>query len=192
MAGGFDETDQFKILIVDPGDLTTELQNPGILYVALSRRVFSLSLLEETAEREWAVSSSLVESLITPKVVTPGKDNCSSKSFESTKFSTEDRLKCAAIDWFSPTMVTAELLKYESDEDKIPKVQEDQLELLMQKFKLDNLKATYYMIAGKIGANEDSVLLPYNAGAKIVIPIFIAMIYDHRSMMYDRFKDAKR
>jgi len=34
---GFDETDQFKHLIVDPGDLTTELQNPGILYVALSR-----------------------------------------------------------------------------------------------------------------------------------------------------------
>ena len=34
---GYDDTDQFKHLIVDPGDLTTELQNPGILYVALSR-----------------------------------------------------------------------------------------------------------------------------------------------------------
>jgi len=35
---GYDKTaDQFKHLIVDPGDLTTELQNPGILYVALSR-----------------------------------------------------------------------------------------------------------------------------------------------------------
>ena len=34
---GFDENDQFKHLIVDPGDLTTKLQNPGILYVALSR-----------------------------------------------------------------------------------------------------------------------------------------------------------
>ncbi len=34
---GFDETNQFKHLIVDPGNLTTELQNPGILYVALSR-----------------------------------------------------------------------------------------------------------------------------------------------------------
>ncbi len=33
---GFDEKDQFKHLIVDPGDLTTKLQNPGILYVALS------------------------------------------------------------------------------------------------------------------------------------------------------------
>ncbi len=34
---GFDENDQFKHLIVDPGDLTTKLQHPGILYVALSR-----------------------------------------------------------------------------------------------------------------------------------------------------------
>jgi hypothetical protein len=33
---GFDKNDQFKHLIVDPGDLTTKLQNPGILYVALS------------------------------------------------------------------------------------------------------------------------------------------------------------
>jgi hypothetical protein len=30
---GFDENDQFNHLIVDPGDLTTKQQNPGILYV---------------------------------------------------------------------------------------------------------------------------------------------------------------
>ena len=34
---GFDRNDQFNQLIVDPGDLTTELLNPGTLYVALSR-----------------------------------------------------------------------------------------------------------------------------------------------------------
>ncbi len=34
---GFDINDQFKQLIVDPGDLTTELLNPGTLYIALSR-----------------------------------------------------------------------------------------------------------------------------------------------------------
>ena len=33
---GFEQNDQFKQLIVNPGDLTTELLNPGILYVALS------------------------------------------------------------------------------------------------------------------------------------------------------------
>ena len=129
---------------------------------------------------------------MTPKIVSPGKDVRSSTSVGSVKTSTEARLKCAAIDWFSPSMVTAELRKYESDDDKIPKDKEDQLELLMQKFKVDNLKATYYIIAGKIGAKEDSVLLPYNAGAKTVIPAFIAMIYDHRSMMYDHSKDAIR
>jgi hypothetical protein len=34
---GFDKNYQVKQLIVDPGDLTTELLNPGTLYVALSR-----------------------------------------------------------------------------------------------------------------------------------------------------------
>ncbi len=34
---GFDPNDQFKHLIVDPGDLTTEQQNTGILYAAMSR-----------------------------------------------------------------------------------------------------------------------------------------------------------
>jgi hypothetical protein len=33
---GFDKNDQFKHWIVDPGDLTTKLQNPGIVYVTLS------------------------------------------------------------------------------------------------------------------------------------------------------------
>jgi hypothetical protein len=34
---GFDSNDQFKHLIVNPGNLTTEQQNPGILYAAMSR-----------------------------------------------------------------------------------------------------------------------------------------------------------
>ncbi len=33
---GFDPNDQFKHLIVDPGDLTTKQQKPGILYAAMS------------------------------------------------------------------------------------------------------------------------------------------------------------
>jgi hypothetical protein len=33
---GFDPNDQFKHLIVNPGDLTTEQQNPGILYAVMS------------------------------------------------------------------------------------------------------------------------------------------------------------
>jgi hypothetical protein len=34
---GFDPNDHFKHLIVDPGDLTTKQQNPGILYATMSR-----------------------------------------------------------------------------------------------------------------------------------------------------------
>jgi ATP-dependent exoDNAse (exonuclease V) alpha subunit len=34
---GFEKIDQFKHLIVDSGNLTTQLQNPGTLYVAMSR-----------------------------------------------------------------------------------------------------------------------------------------------------------
>lgn len=37
MEAGFDETDQFQRLIIDPGDIKTEQQQPGILYVATSR-----------------------------------------------------------------------------------------------------------------------------------------------------------
>jgi hypothetical protein len=33
---GFEKHDQFKHLIVDPGNLTTKLQNPGILYAIMS------------------------------------------------------------------------------------------------------------------------------------------------------------
>ncbi len=33
---GFDPNDQFKHLIVNPGNLTTKQQNPGILYAAMS------------------------------------------------------------------------------------------------------------------------------------------------------------
>ncbi len=36
MEAGFDETDQFQRLIIDPGDIKTEQQQPGILYVATS------------------------------------------------------------------------------------------------------------------------------------------------------------
>ncbi len=34
---GFDENDQFQHLIIDPGDIKSEQQQPGLLYVATSR-----------------------------------------------------------------------------------------------------------------------------------------------------------
>ncbi len=37
MEAGFDETDQFQRLIIDPGDIRTEQQQLGILYVLLEQ-----------------------------------------------------------------------------------------------------------------------------------------------------------
>jgi hypothetical protein len=37
MEARFEETDQFQRLIIDPGDIKTKQQQPGILYVATSR-----------------------------------------------------------------------------------------------------------------------------------------------------------
>jgi hypothetical protein len=45
-------------------------------------------------------------------------------------------------------MTVAKICKYESQDDKIPKTQEDQLEYLMDKFSLTNLKAGYFVTSG--------------------------------------------
>jgi hypothetical protein len=89
-------------------------------------------------------------------------------------------------------MTVAEIRKYESQDDKIPKTQEDQLEYLMDEFSLTNLKAAYFITSGKIGVDISSVMLPNMVWKDTVISYFIAMIYDHRSMMYDDTRSAYR
>jgi len=42
-------------------------------------------------------------------------------------------------------MTIAEIRKYESEDDMIPKSQEDQLEYLMDKFSLADLKSAYHV-----------------------------------------------
>jgi hypothetical protein len=74
----------------------------------------------------------------------------------------------------------------------IPKTQEDQLEYLMDKFTLTNLKIAYHVTAGKIGVDMSSVMLPNKARKDTIISYFIAMIYDHQSMMYDDTRNAFR
>ena len=88
-------------------------------------------------------------------------------------------------------MTVAEIHKYESQDDKIPKTQEDQLEYLMDKFSPTNLKAAYFVTSGKIGVDISSVMLPNKAQKDTVIS-YIAMIYDHRSMMYDDTRSTYR
>ena len=87
-------------------------------------------------------------------------------------------------------MVHAEILKYESNKNKIPKCQQDQLKYLMSKFGSPELKVAYHCIAGKLGYEYTSVQLPYNPKKDIVILYFIALIFDHHSMMYDSSSDA--
>ncbi len=89
-------------------------------------------------------------------------------------------------------MTLSKICKYESDKERIPKTTEDQLEFMMDKFSLPDLKSVYYVIAGKIGVDPTSVTLPYNAQKDAVVALFIAMIYDHRSMMYDDTRNAYR
>ena len=89
-------------------------------------------------------------------------------------------------------MVHAEILKYESNKNKIPKCQQDQLEYLMSKFGSPELKVAYHCIAGKLGLEYTSVQLPYNPKKDTVISYFIALIFNHRSMMYDSSSDAHR
>jgi hypothetical protein len=86
----------------------------------------------------------------------------------------------------------SKICKYKSNEEHIPKTTEDQLELLMDKFSLLDLKSAYYVTAGKIGVDPTSVVLPFNARKDTVVALFIAMIYDHRSMMYDDTRNAYR
>jgi len=141
----------------------------------LSERSRSLSLIPE------------VPRIPVPLVVSPGK---SIHSFSNqsivTLGSSESRLGCASINWLSCSMTVAKIRKYESEDDMTPKSQEDQLEYyLMDKFSLADLQSAYRVKACKIGVDISSVLLPYNARKDTIMSYFIAIIYDHRSMMYN-------
>ncbi len=69
-----------------------------------------------------------------------------SKSVYPLSSSNVARLHCASINWLSRSIVHAEILKYETNEDKIPKCQEDQLEYLMSKFQSPELKVAYILL----------------------------------------------
>jgi hypothetical protein len=149
---------------------------------SLSERSRSLSLSPE------------VPRFPVPTVVSPGKSVRSflNQSIAVKHGSSKSRLGCASINWLSCSMTIAEIRKYESEDDMIAKSQEDQLEYLMDKFTVADLKTAYHVTAGKIGVEISSVLLPYNARKDAVMSYFIAMIYDHRSMMYNNTQSAFR
>jgi len=119
------------------------------------------------------------------EVSTSNKRHASSKHNKSAKSVPIVTLGCIAIDWLTPSIVHAELLKHLTDDESVPKSTEDQLDLLMNKFPLPELKSAYYMTMGKLGADVKSETLPFNPRTDAVKEAFITMIYDHRSMLYD-------
>jgi len=50
MEAGFDKNDQFQHLIIDPGDIKSEQQQPGILYVATSHAKTIEHMTQETPQ----------------------------------------------------------------------------------------------------------------------------------------------
>jgi len=114
---------------------------------SLSERSRSLSLSPE------------VPRFPVPTVVSPGKSVRSflNQSIAVKHGSSKSRLGCASINWLSCSMTIAEIRKYESEDDMIAKSQEDQLEYLMDKFTVADLKTAYHVTAGKIGVEISSV-----------------------------------
>jgi hypothetical protein len=95
-------------------------------------------------------------------------------------------LKCVAINWLNQDATLKEVCKYAKCNVDVPLTQEDQLEMLMEKFSLPKLKSAYFVMMGKVGLEDPSeIMLPNNARKETVISLFFSVIYDHRCMMYD-------
>ena len=102
-------------------------------------------------------------------------------------------LKCIAIDWLNQDAIKKEVPKYVKFDVDVPLTQEDQLEMLMEKFSLADLKSAYFVMMGKVGIEDPSgIILPNNACKETVISSFISLIYNHRCMMYDYKENAFR
>jgi hypothetical protein len=102
-------------------------------------------------------------------------------------------LKCVTINWLIQDATKKEVCKYVKFDVDFPLTQEDQLEMLMEKFTLADLKSAYFVTMGKVGIEDPSeIILPNNACKETVISSFISLIYDHRCMMYDYTENAFR
>jgi hypothetical protein len=102
-------------------------------------------------------------------------------------------LKCITINWLNQDATKKEVCKYVKFDVDVPLTREDQLEILMEKFSLADLKSAYFVTMGKVGIEDPSgISLPNNACKETVISSFISLIYDHRCMMYDYTENAFR
>jgi hypothetical protein len=100
-------------------------------------------------------------------------------------------LKCITINWLNQVATKKEVCKYVKFDVDVSLTQEDQLEMLMEKFSLADLKSAYLVTMGKVGIEDPSeIILPNNTHKETVIFSFISLIFDHRCMMYDYTENA--
>jgi hypothetical protein len=101
--------------------------------------------------------------------------------------------KCIAINWLNQDATKKEVCKYVKFDVDVPLTREDQLQMLMEKFSLADLKSAYFVMMGKVGIEDPSeIILSKNARKETIISSFISLIYDHRCMMYDYTENAFR
>ncbi len=67
-------------------------------------------------------------------------------------------LKCITINWLNQDATLNEVCKYVKYNVDVPLTQEDQLEMLMKKFSLAELKSAYFVTMGKVGLVRISVM----------------------------------
>jgi hypothetical protein len=100
-------------------------------------------------------------------------------------------LKCIAINWLNQDATKKEVCKYVKFDVDVPLTQEDQLEMLMEKFSSADLKSAYFVMMGKVGIEDPSgIILPNNTHKETVISSFISLIYNYRCRMYDYTENA--
>ena len=96
-----------------------------------------------------------------------------SQSVVGTESQHANQLPCFAINWLlNKAAMLMEALKVFKFEVDVPTTQEDQLELLMNKFSLQNQKHAYLITLGKVRHKDMSgIMLPYNQKKRLLLSI---------------------
>jgi hypothetical protein len=158
----------------------------------------ALSIESSSVQVTLAIVSRKKTEMLSSKYIACASKGTAANSSQSVALANShhvDQLPCYAINWLNQAAMLMEVWKLVKFEVDVPASQEDQLELLMNKFSLQDLKHAYLITMGKVGHQDEAmsnIMLPYNAKKEVVIEYFVGLIYDHRCMMYDDSPDAFR
>jgi hypothetical protein len=95
------------------------------------------------------------------------------------------------IDWFNCSATINECLKYLNIKN-LPVTQEGQLTFLLSKFETTDLKTAFADTIGKVGTPARSAFYPLPLRKDKVIRSFLELIFDGRSIIFNKSKDAFR